>query len=500
MIAVAAIVLTGLMAVVGGLVLLFGRRGERPIDPERDRSDRWARPQDVRPLAVVGNPQGRVVLGRLGPKTLIGAPERRSVAVIAPTGTGKTARFVVPALLRWDGAAVVTSVKGDALALSIAERRRRGPVWVFDPTGVTGEKSCTWSPLLGVATFADALTAATWLVEAGSASARTDDDASLWETLGKDLLAPLLFAAARRGYELDAVVEWVAIQDEEHVTELLRDLDDRDALNKWEATKTRHHRTKSSIYTTAGAILSAFAHPSIRDAVQLSEPERVMDPARLLSEGGTLYLVAPATDQAEFRPVFEALVNAVVRAAERRSAESGGLPINPRLLLMLDEAANIAPLRRLGAIASAGAGQGIVLVSVWQDASQVTSVYGPTEATTVLANHTCKVWLPGITDYETLRRLSELLGEHTITRTTKSTDHHGRSSVTEARQTQQLAPPEYLRQLRPGTAVVLVDRMKPMQLHTAGWWEDAELRGRVDAATAERFDAEFNGGAARSRA
>lgn len=57
-----------------------------------------------------------------------------------------------------------------------------------------------------------------------------------------------------------------------------------------------------------------------------------------------LYIVAPQADQELCTPIFESLVNAVVRVIERRSAPTG-LPIDPPLLLMLDEAANCAPLR-----------------------------------------------------------------------------------------------------------------------------------------------------------
>jgi len=37
------------------------------------------------------------------------------------------------------------------------------------------------------------------------------------------------------------------------------------------------------------------------------------------------------------------------------------------MLLCLEEAANVAPIRKLDKIASAGAAQGIVLMSIWQD-------------------------------------------------------------------------------------------------------------------------------------
>ena len=114
---------------------------------ERDRSTAWARPSQIRSLIVRNVPKDRVVLGRLGHR-LVAAEPRRSVLVVAPTQAGKTTRFVIPTVLRWTGPMVVTSVKSDVLRLTLAERQRRGPAYVFDPTGATGIECVKWSPLL----------------------------------------------------------------------------------------------------------------------------------------------------------------------------------------------------------------------------------------------------------------------------------------------------------------------------------------------------------------
>ena len=68
-----------------------------------------------------------------------------------------------------------------------------------------------------------------------------------------------------------------------------------------------------------------------------------------------------------------------------------GKPLDPPLLLVLDECANIAPLRDLPTLASTGAGQGIQLVSVFQDMAQINAVYGRDHAPTIVSNHRAKV-------------------------------------------------------------------------------------------------------------
>ncbi len=55
--------------------------------------------------------------------------------VIGPTRSGKTSGLVVPNLLEWQGAAIVTSTKSELVDLTASHRRSLGPVCVYDPTG-----------------------------------------------------------------------------------------------------------------------------------------------------------------------------------------------------------------------------------------------------------------------------------------------------------------------------------------------------------------------------
>ncbi len=485
--AVLVVLASALLAAVIAVVL-FGRRFRRgpTVDGDRERSPAWAVRRQVPHLVVRRPEQGRIVLGRLGRRgPLIAAEARRSVLVVAPTQAGKTSRFVVPGVLRWDGPLVVTSVKSDVLRLTYPERQRRGRVHVFDPTGQSGYPTSKWSPLLTCTDYPAAEQVASWLVEAAG-DARAGDNARFWESLGSKLLAPLLFAAAHAGGGVRQVASWVDRRETKEVTELLGYLADVDALDAWAATCAREERQRDSVYATAESILKAFASPSARASTDVVGADhtagRVIDVRRLVTEGETLYLVAPAHAQARLRPLFEALVQAVLRAAQDAYA-STGQPLDPALLLMLDEAANIAPLRELATYASTGAGQGIQICSVWQDLAQVQSIYGR-NAATVVNNHTARVFLPGSGDLATLDQTSRMIGEFERERSSVSVGGDGHRSVSTSATTTRAAPVEYLRQLPIGSAVVLYGRDPALRLHTMAWYDDPLLRRQVEAAAA----------------
>jgi type IV secretion system protein VirD4 len=68
-----------------------------------------------------------------------------------------------------------------------------------------------------------------------------------------------------------------------------------------------------------------------------------------------------------------------------------------RLRVLLDEAANVAPLGDLGRMLSQAAGHGIRIATVWQSLAQIRERYGE-GADTIIANSTAKLFLGPITD------------------------------------------------------------------------------------------------------
>ena len=105
----------------------------------------------------------------------------------------------------------------------------------------------------------------------------------------------------------------------------------------------------------------------------------------------------------------------MIAGAFERSTQTGK-PIDPPLLLALDEAANIAPLPNLDEIASTGPGQGVQLLTVLQNLSQASDRWGKDRAETIIANHRARLFTSGIGDRATLEYLPHTLGEEEINR------------------------------------------------------------------------------------
>ncbi len=182
----------------------------------------FAQTADLRQLKVPTPEPGRLTLGYSG-RHLIAAEPRVSLAVIGPTGCGKTAGFAIPALLEWKGPIIATSVKADLIDASIGHRSQRGKVWIYDPTESTGRTSASWSPLDECRTWPGAMRIASWLCEAAQPRVDTVSDGDYWYTQARRALAPYLYAAALCGQTMRGVVRWIDSQEQKEIEHILAD-------------------------------------------------------------------------------------------------------------------------------------------------------------------------------------------------------------------------------------------------------------------------------------
>jgi type IV secretion system protein VirD4 len=479
-------------------VLILRRRRDRKGNTDSTAA-RWAKPSDLRPLRVDAPEPRRLTLGRVDGK-LVAAEPRQSAIVIGPVQTGKTSGFAIPAILEWQGPVVATSVKTDLMRETLAARSSidGAETFVYDPTQSTGMPGCVWTPLSDCGTWQGAQRVASWLVSAVQRSGSGIENPEFWYASAAKLLAPVLFAAATSDRSMTDVVRWIDLQSEEDVRWALEAADDLGALAAFAASTLRDERTRSGVYTTAETVLAAYADPGVLASAMTSagdplpedeDPQMELDfdgetalipphelRAERLLDGGwhTAYICAPAHEQRRLQPLFGTLIQGIIAAAFARSHEIGG-PLDPPLLLVLDECANIAPIRELAGIASTGAGQGIQLVSVFQDMAQIAAVYGRDSAPTIVSNHRAKIILSGIADAGTHEYVGRMLGETEVRQTASTSGAEGRSSKTESVMYRSIAPANALREMPPGQGLLIYGHLPPARLSLRPWFRDKAL-------------------------
>ena len=442
--------------------------------PTQAPSARMANRRDLRLLRVPSPQPGRLTLGRRG-GMLLAAEERQSVIVFAPTQTFKTTGFVIPTALEWSGPMLVTSIKTDLLSATLARRQRMGDVHVFDPAHLTEMPRSRATPLWEAGSWRGATRVAHWLVAASNIlGAGGMKDAEFWVAMAEKLLAPLLFAAAINDRTVGQVIRWLdegPEASEAEVTGLLEESGSEDALRAWRATLNREERQRASVFSTAQATVKAFSDPYVIEETAGAD----YTPTTLLDGGAnTLYLCAPEHEQERLAPLFSMLVQELLAVVAESTAASGK-PLDPPLLLLLDEAATIAPIPNLDKVAATVAGQGIQLLTIVQDFSQLSAIYGQ-RAPTAVNNHAAKIVGSGIADPETTTYFSRIVGTARFEQFSQTAGEKGRRSKTEGEAYRDLLPASAQRETEPGSGLLVYRHLPPTNFSLRVWFEERKLR------------------------
>jgi type IV secretory pathway TraG/TraD family ATPase VirD4 len=330
----------------------------------------------------------------------------RAVLVLGPPRSGKSFAVMIPAVLSQPGAVVSTSTKPDVLRATAQARTQLGRAWIFDPTGseqVPAAFALRWSPVTAARSWDGALLMARAMVTGAGVGAGTTDGTH-WSKRATALLAPLLHAAALDGRGIDRVARWVLAQELDEPGTLLERAGAEVACGTLAGLARTEARERSSIFSAAADALDAYSHSGAIAAA--TDPN--FNAENFVRSTDTIYIHAPAEQQRLAAPLVCGLLSEI-RAAIYRAHRLGDL--RGRVLFALDEAANIAPLDELPQIASEGGGQGLTLLTAFQDLSQARARWG-SAADGFLTLFGSKLILPGVADPHTLEAISLALGEY----------------------------------------------------------------------------------------
>lgn len=460
----------------GGTPVMWAHRARQR--GRRYQTSHWAERHELSQLRVRSRCEGRLVVGTADRRP-IAVEARHSLLVFGPSHSGKTTTTAIPAILGWPGPVVATTVKDDLITDTRGWRAGLGDVMVYDPADISAYAGSGWSPLAGVVDGASASKAA-WEMSMATKSAIGSgvNLAKLWFTSAAKCFAPYLLAAAVSGRGMDDVARWVDAEERHEVLALLG-ATHRDAGLAHEATFRRDDKARSSLFQCMQLMTTAYLDPAVATSAATSD----IVAARLLDGGShTLYVSSPPKDQDRLRPLFATLVGQVIGAVYEHAAATRA-PLVAPLLLVLDEAANIAPVDDLATIASTAASMGLQMVTVFQDLAQIRLRYEGA-ADTIVNNHRAKLLLPGASDLGTLELFSRLAGEEEVDRASVTTDGSGRRSATTAGQFRRLLPVEAARELESGHGVMIYGSLPAIRLRLRPWYKDRRLRTRARRTTA----------------
>ncbi|MBQ0827514.1 type IV secretory system conjugative DNA transfer family protein [Streptomyces tagetis] len=421
------------------------------------------------------------LLGDLMPN----GPELRSshedveLDLMAPRA-GKSTGIAVPRVLRAQGAVLLTSNKSDVYAVTRAEREKAGTVWTFDPQGIAHSPRAMWWNLLGECHTTEGARRL-----AGHFVASVNDDSAkkdFWISAAQNTLTALFLAAARGGAPVRELLGWLADPADRTPVDLLRDAGLVAMAEQLQGTVRGAVETRDGIYETARQTVSCLLDPEILAWVTPDPRLPEFRPERHVLGHDTLYLLSK-DGGGSAAGVIAGLADATMRAGVVAAERMGGR-LDPPLTAVLDEAANVCRISDLPDLYSHFGSRGINVVTLLQSYRQGARVWGEIGMDALWSAATVKLLGAGLDDADFVQKISTLVGQYDVRTPTVSRGKEGTSRSYSYRQ-ESVLPPDRIRALPKGTALLLATGVRPALIRLRPWYKEPGAGAISAAAKAE---------------
>ena len=442
-----------------------------------------------------------LALGRLGTggprssgRVLFSSWEDVVLAYMAPR-SGKSTALAIPAVLSAPGAVIATSNKADVWSATSAIRADETAqrVWTFDPQRIAwAPQTWWWDPLADLTSVEEAERLASHFV----LTVEDDRSKDIWGPAAQELLAALMLAARSCGGTMHDVYDWLHDEANPVPVQTLKGAGLRGLAASLAGTQGSPAETRGSVYFTARVAAKCLRNPQITAWITpptnsiVTGPDgtavRVeqFHPAALPTSKQTLYLLSK-DGGGSAAPLVAALTDRVMRAATLAAERAGGR-LDPPMVVVLDEAANICRIADLPQLYSHLGSRGIIPLTILQSHAQGVAVWGETGMRALLGAATVKLVGAGIDDASFAEDLSRLIGDHDVT-TVSTSSGDGRNSRSRSVRQQRILPAAAIRSLPKGQALVWLTGSKVAMVRTLPWYTGpraAEIGARMKAAEA----------------
>lgn len=327
----------------------------------------------------------------------------RNLMLAAPTGSGKTTRFIIPNVLEAQGSVVVTDPSGEIYRATSGYMARRGfAVQALQPADAG--RSLSFNPLAYARGKEELQRLAGILARSGSSEHDT-----FWIKGAADILGILLQTLARaedpRQAHLGNV--WRLLNDFGMEGEGIRDFvcryADDDTMAEFRGFVSQDAKVIANMVSSARTGVDLWKSPEVR---KLTASDTV-DIRGIRDRRTVIYLIVPEHKVRR----FALLLNLFYTACFEHCLESGdeGLPV----LFLLEECGNIGRIDNFPSIITTLRRRRCATTVILQDPAQLEELYGQSGARAIIAGGCAnKLFFAG-TDAVAARYVEDALGAET---------------------------------------------------------------------------------------
>jgi len=393
------------------------------------------------------------------------------LALVSPTGGGKTTSYVLPNLLTLDHCSIVVTDPSGELYQSTSGYLARKGFTIRVLNLQQPARGFGYNPVAKASSFTQIDKLANILIRSSNPVTRPGDD--VWYSQPAALISVLLRCLRNTGHP-----EWINLHNVLHLIQnwdaaaenrssVLRDfvaryaLDDQAILNQFKGFVAGNPKMVASFITMACDALKLLNNPEI--AAMMAQDEFDFDQLRTTKT--VVYIVVPETDAHLYRFITNTFWSQFFDAQKAPRYQSEGYPI----YCLMDEFGH-SRIPDFATIATTIRKYRVSLSIILQSVTQLKEQYGFNDANTILSGGMrSKLFYAGL-DLETSLMVEQMLGRKRIS----FRPGHPEAGTRE----ESLLGADRIRRLYDDEALYVYANEEPAWLHTSPFYRNGRLRRR----------------------
>lgn len=480
----------GLIALLGiGFATWLANRNPGAGRPQTSDTYGSARFADVRKMIEPDRAGAGIFLGKSShpeadPKEaaapIFTKPETHTL-ILARSGTGKGTRVIMPTLLRYPDSMIVIDPKGENAAVTARTRSidLAQTVHILNPWGELAEdyaargfpRSATFNPL-DVLDRADKNAVAIAQAMAGAICGAGEGKDAVWRGSAAQLLAGVFLWLA------DQPGEEKTLARARHIVTRSRAELDKDYLPRMAASTAFRGAVSELASPFIGMAEETFSGVlfNLAEATRFISDEAIKESTALSSfsmrdlieRRSTVYIVFPSDRMAEASTWLRLILAAVTHTFRRTKRRHD----RPRCMFLIDEFPALGRVDSMLRDIAEMRGYGLDFTIIVQGLDQLQHHYGQAGSRTII-NNCAYQWYCNVSDNETAKYLSSVLGKKTVATTSTSEGAGGGGatvSTSHGETGRDLLTADEIQHLGRDVAIVVNPEDRPFYLRTVDYW------------------------------
>jgi len=385
------------------------------------------------------------------------------MAVIAPTGAGKTTGYIIPNVLQLNHSMLITDPSGEIYQKTRKHLRQKGfKLKTINPNDL--KHTHFYNPLAKVKTDTEIKKISDILIT--NAYPEPKGDQEFWNNAARNIIN-IVIRVLKKGdpkkNNLAGVRNLLQLYGSSQFDQTVAQNAVQSTLNEFLGFERQDTKVKQGAISTAKYALEPFSDP---DLCQLTEIDTIRY-EDLRNRLTAIFVIVPEHEISYYSFLLSMMYTQIFNFCATMHPGSKNFPV----FFLMDEFGNSGKIPNFETLITTLRKRSCSISIILQDLKQVTKIYGKDSDSTIInGGCTGKIFFPGL-GIETCTQIEKMLGQKTVNQSTEFGKKQmiGRSLYTA----------DEVRRMRPDEAIFFYGNRPPIKLKITPYYNNNSFQSRI---------------------